>query len=158
LDALSRHKEVVGVQSYWTPASPASASALRSKGGTSALILGNIRGDETAAQIAGGVIEDELNGTDDNGVTVHAGGFQVSLSDIYDQVRDDTTRAESIAIPVSLLLLVLVFGSLVAASLPLAIGLFAMAASLGILRALTLFTDVSIYAMNMISLSGLALA
>ena len=158
LDALSRHKEVVGVQSYWTPASPATASALRSKDGTSALILGNISGDETAAQIAGGVIEDELNGTDNNGVTVHAGGLQVSFSDIYDQVKDDTTRAESIAIPVSLLLLVLVFGSLVAASLPLAIGLFAMAASLGILRALTLVTDVSIYAMNMISMLGLALA
>jgi putative drug exporter of the RND superfamily len=157
LDALNRHQEVAGVQSYWTPVSPVGASALRSKDGTRALILGNIRGDDTAAQIAAGVIEHELNGTDDNGVTVHAGGLQVSFSDIYNQVRDDTTRAESIAIPLSMLLLVLVFGSLVAASLPLAIGLFAMAAALGILRALTLFTDISIYAMNIISMLGLAL-
>ncbi|MFF5037972.1 MMPL family transporter [Nocardia salmonicida] len=158
LDALSRHKEVVGVQSYWTPVSPAFTASMRSQDGKSALILGNIPGDESAAQIAGGKLEEELNGTDDNGVSVHAGGLPVSFSDIYNQTMHDTIRAEAIAIPVSLVLLVLVFGSLIAASLPLAIGLFAMAASLGILRALTLFTDISIYAMNMVSMLGLALA
>ncbi|MFE3798072.1 MMPL family transporter [Nocardia tengchongensis] len=158
LDTLSRHREVVGVQSYWTPVSPAFTASLRSKDGKSALVLGNIPGDETAAQIAGGTIESELNGTEENGVTVHAGGLPVSFSDIYDQTMHDTTRAEAIAIPVSLLVLILVFGSLVAASLPLAIGLFAMAAALGILRTLTLFTDISIYSMNMVSMLGLALA
>jgi RND superfamily putative drug exporter len=53
---------------------------------------------------------------------------------------------------------VLVFGSVVAAMLPLAVGVFAILASLAILRALTLVTDVSIYALNLTTALGLALA
>ncbi|GAJ80528.1 hypothetical protein NBRGN_027_01850 [Nocardia brasiliensis NBRC 14402] len=62
------------------------------------------------------------------------------------------------AIPISLIVLILVFGSVIAAALPLTVGIFAILATLAILRMFTLITDVSIYALNMTTAMGLALA
>ncbi len=65
---------------------------------------------------------------------------------------------ESIAIPLSFLVLVWVFGGLLAAALPLAVGAFAILGSMAVLRAVTLVTDVSIFALNLSIAMGLALA
>ena len=56
---------------------------------------------------------------------------------------------ESIAIPLSFVVLVWVFGGLMAAALPLAVGGFAILGSMAVLRAVTLVTDVSIFALNL---------
>jgi RND superfamily putative drug exporter len=66
--------------------------------------------------------------------------------------------AESIAIPITMIVLIWVFGSLVAALLPLAVGLSAIIGTMAVLRGLAVFTDVSIYALNMTTAMGLALA
>jgi RND superfamily putative drug exporter len=65
---------------------------------------------------------------------------------------------ESIAIPLSFLVLVWVFGGLLAAALPLAVGGFAILGSLAVLRGFTMITDVSIFALNLTVAMGLALA
>ena len=65
---------------------------------------------------------------------------------------------ESIAIPLSFLVLVWVFGGVVAAALPLAVGGFAIFGSMAVLRAITFVTDVSIFALNLCVAMGLALA
>lgn len=65
---------------------------------------------------------------------------------------------EAIAIPLSFLALVWVFGGVLAAALPLAIGGFAILGSMAVLRAVTFVTDVSIFAMNLTIAMGLALA
>ena len=65
---------------------------------------------------------------------------------------------ESIAIPLSFVVLVWVFGGLLAAALPVAVGGFAILGSMAVMRGITLFTDVSIFALNLTVAMGLALA
>ncbi len=73
-------------------------------------------------------------------------------------IEADLVRAETIALPITLILLVFVFGSLVAAALPLAIGALAVVGTFVVLRVLTGFTDVSIFALNLTTALGLGLA
>ncbi|MET3859191.1 RND superfamily putative drug exporter [Dietzia sp. 2505] len=69
--------------------------------------------------------------------------------------REDLTRAELIAVPVTLVLLVLFFGSVVAAAVPVAIGVLAMLSSFVVLSGLVQVIDVSVFALNLVI--GLAL-
>ncbi|MEU7633474.1 MMPL family transporter [Nocardia sp. NPDC049220] len=155
-DTLKARSDVQGVQSYWT-APPTLASALRSTDGKNALVLAYLTGDESHVQQIAGELTDQLAVTSE-GVTVRQGGIAAIYHDVTEQTTRDLALAEGVAVPLSMIVLILVFGSLIAAALPLAIGLFAIAATLAILRLFTLFTDVSIYALNMTSALGLALA
>ncbi|MEV6432246.1 MMPL family transporter [Nocardia sp. NPDC051463] len=156
VDSLRARGDVIGVQSYWSAPQPL-AAALRSKDSKSALVFGYITGDETAAQQVAGEIAEQLTGTAD-GVTVGQGGLSSVYHDVNAQITHDLAVAEGVAIPLSFIVLVLVFGSLVAALLPLAVGIFAILTTLAILRTLTVFTDVSIFALNLTTALGLALA
>ncbi|MET8795313.1 MMPL family transporter [Nocardia sp. NPDC004568] len=157
IDIVRAHPDTDGVQSYWTAPTPAVASVLRSTDGESGLIAVNLAGDETQFQNAAGELGAQVTGTTD-GVTIRAGGTAATFHEVNDQITHDLAIAETAAIPLTLVVLVLVFGSLIAASLPLLVGLFAIAATLAILKLFTLFTDVSIYAMNLTTALGLALA
>ena len=72
--------------------------------------------------------------------------------------RKDLRVMETIAVPVSFLVLVWVFGGFVAAAIPLAVGGIAIFGSMAVLRALTCVTDVTIFALNLLLAMGLALA
>jgi len=65
---------------------------------------------------------------------------------------------ESLAIPISFVVLVWVFGGVLAAAVPLAVGGMAILGALAVLRGVTVFTDVSIFALNLSAAMGLALA
>ena len=65
---------------------------------------------------------------------------------------------ESLAIPLSFLVLVWAFGGLVAAALPVAVGVMAILGALAVLRLISFATDVSIFALNLTTAMGLALA
>ena len=65
---------------------------------------------------------------------------------------------ESLAIPLSFLVLIWVFGGLLAAALPVAVGMTAILGALSVLRLIALGTDVSIFALNLTAAMGLALA
>ena len=73
-------------------------------------------------------------------------------------MESDLQRAEMIALPVTLLLLVVVFGSVVAALLPLAVGILAIIGTFAVLQVMTTFTDVSIFSLNLTTALGLGLA
>ena len=77
---------------------------------------------------------------------------------VNSQSEKDLLLMESIAIPLSFVVLVWVFGGLMAAALPLAVGGFAILSSMAVLRAITYATDVSIYALNLTVAMSLALA
>ncbi|MEV5837219.1 MMPL family transporter [Nocardia sp. NPDC052112] len=156
VDTLRSRGDVIGIQSYWDAAQSLS-SALRSKDGKSALVLGYITGEESVAQQTAGAIAEEVTGTTD-GVSIYQGGLSSIYHDVNGQITHDLAIAEGVAIPLSFIVLILVFGSLVAAFLPLAVGIFAILTTLAILRTLTVFTDVSIYALNLTTALGLALA
>jgi RND superfamily putative drug exporter len=144
------------VQSYWT-APKAQAAALRSTDGNSALVVARIAGDDSQAPERTAALTEPLTGTHD-GVTIAGGGLGNAYQQVNDQTKSDLAIAESVAIPITVVVLIWVFGSLVAALLPLAVGLSAIIGTMAILRALSGVTDVSIYALNMTTAMGLALA
>ena len=73
-------------------------------------------------------------------------------------LEQDLQRAEYIALPVTLLLLVLIFASIVAALLPVGVGVLAIVGGVGGTLVLARFTDVSQYAINIVTLIGLGVA
>jgi uncharacterized membrane protein YdfJ with MMPL/SSD domain len=86
-----------------------------------------------------------------------AGSFAV-YGDVNDTSSEDLERAELISLPIVILLALLIFGSLVAASMPALVGALAVVGSLAVVRLLTTFTDVSVFSVNVISLLGMGLA
>jgi trehalose monomycolate/heme transporter len=86
-----------------------------------------------------------------------AGSFAV-YGDVNDTSSEDLERAELISLPIVILLALLIFGSLVAASMPALVGALAVVGSLAVVRLLTAFTDVSVFSVNVISLLGMGLA
>jgi uncharacterized membrane protein YdfJ with MMPL/SSD domain len=94
----------------------------------------------------------------DRGYTARVGGSALINADISAQVKADIARAETISMPILLLLLIVIFGSVVAASLPLLVGGISILGALTALRVIGLFTDVSVFAINIVTIMGLGLA
>jgi trehalose monomycolate/heme transporter len=92
------------------------------------------------------------------GLTAQIGGQIPTEAAITQGVNSGISRAEAISLPVLLILLAVIFGSLVAASLPVAIGGIGIIGSFAVLRLLTLATPVSIYSINITTILGLGLA
>ncbi len=149
---VTAHPDVTGVNSYWTSHAP----ALRSADGTGGLITAHVAGDEDASARTAKSLIDEV-ATDNGTIRVRAGGPLGVGTDVTNQVAKDLALAESIAIPVTLVLLILAFGSLVAALLPLTIGLVAIAGTFAELNVLGHLTNVSTYAVNLTTALGLGL-
>jgi RND superfamily putative drug exporter len=155
-DQLAKSAHVTSVTSAWT-APPVAAASLVSNDGSSGLIVAGIGGGDSKAQ----VYADELSNQfahDRDGVTVRAGGVAMVNAQITAQARHDMLVMEAIAIPLSFLVLVWVFGGLLAAALPVAIGGMSILGALAVLRLITFTTDVSIFALNLSTALGLALA
>ena len=152
-----QHQQYAGqVASYWTvPATQ--AGGLRSKDGRSALVVARVVGDDNSAPKRAADIYQPLVGTHD-GVTVKPGGMIATIHTVNDLTTTDLTKSEMIAVPLTVIALIWVFGSVIAALLPLAVGLSSIIGTMAILRLLSGFTDVSIYALNMTTAMGLALA
>lgn len=155
-DRLNRSPHVAQVTSAWT-APPGAATELLSKDRSAGLIIAGITGGENDAQKYAAELSDEL-AHDRPGVTVRSGGTAMVYAQINAQTERDLLRMEAIAIPLSFLVLVWVFGGLVAAALPMLVGVFAIVGSMSVLRLITFATDVSIFALNLSIAMGLALA
>jgi RND superfamily putative drug exporter len=89
---------------------------------------------------------------------INVTGQPAADREIQDKAESDLQRAELFAFPIVAILLVLILGSLVAASLPLAMGVLSIVAALLGLRILTEVTDVSVFALNITILLGLGLS
>ena len=151
LAALPRDK-VLSAVTYWTARSPQFVGA----GGRETYAVLRLAGADDAAQMkAYQAISGKLGAP---GLTEVAGGQIPTELAINSQVKSDIGRAEGLSMPVLLLLMLVIFGSLAAASLPLAIGGAAILGSFAALRLLTLVTDVSIYSLNITTILGLGLA
>jgi putative drug exporter of the RND superfamily len=153
---LQQSPFVAQVNSAWT-SGPAASPALVSKDGKTGLIVAGISGTETEAQQRAKTLTSQVV-HDRDGVTVKAGGEAMIYVQINGQSEKDLLLMESIAIPLSFVVLVWVFGGLLTAALPLAVGGFAILGSMAALRAITFVTDVSIFALNLTVALGLALA
>src|SRR5918994_291977 len=161
-DRLAGEEGVTDVVSYW---SEGDAPPLRNDDGSRALVVARIEGndDEVEDRVTelGPRYEQAAgagNGTVADAISVEVGGFAEVFHEVGDTIEEDLVRAETIALPITLVLLVIVFGSLVAASLPLVIGIMSIIGTFFVLRVLAAMTDVSIYALNLTTALGLGLA
>ncbi len=93
-----------------------------------------------------------------DGARVQLSGATVLADASSSRSTDDLGTAELISLPITLMLLVLIFGSLVAASLPVLVGGAAVLGSLGILHAIAVHHEVNSFAVNVASLLGLGMA
>ncbi|NEC25798.1 MMPL family transporter, partial [Streptomyces sp. SID8111] len=152
-ERLAGEPGITGVGSYWQTRSP----ALRAEDGHEALIAARITGDETTMNETLERIAPTFRG-EQGVVEVGIGGPVAVRHEMQTIIQEDLLRAELIALPVTLVLLVMVFGSAVAALLPLGIGIVAILGTNAVLRGLTEITDVSVFAMNLTTALGLGLA
>ncbi|MFI1656265.1 MMPL family transporter [Streptomyces sp. NPDC020472] len=152
-ERLDAEPGVEGVGSYWSTGSP----ALRSEDGRQAVIAARIPGEEKDAAAVLDRIAPAYRGTH-GPVEVSLGGGLAVRHEMQTVIQEDLLRAELIALPVTLVLLVMVFGSAVAALLPLGVGIVAILGTNAVLRGLTEFTDVSVFAQNLTTALGLGLA
>ncbi|GAA2568066.1 MMPL family transporter [Winogradskya consettensis] len=133
------------------------AAGLKGEDGRSALITMHVGGDEVASAAAAKAIV-AAYATQDGPAEVRAGGQLGVGGDIGDQLARSLAIAEGIAVPVTLVLLILAFGSLMSALLPLVIGIIAVAGTFAELAVLGRLTDVSLYSVNLTTALGLGLA
>ena len=136
---------------WWDTSAPQLVSADRK---ATYAVLG-LRGEEDERTDGLEAIEDRLSAP---GLSTRIGGSATVGRDINDRIGADIARAEMLSLPVLMVLLVLVLGSLVAAGLTLAIGIFAILGAFTALRVFSLGTDVSVFSINVVTILGLGLA
>ncbi|MFH8625867.1 MMPL family transporter [Streptomyces vietnamensis] len=152
-DRLAHEGAVSGVVSYWQSGS----DALKSTDGRYALIAAHIDGDEAAVGRATKRLAETYRGPHD-GLTVRAGGTGEILNTVETTIAEDLVRSELLALPITLLVLVLVFRSAVSALLPLAVGIVAVTGTNMVLWVIAGYTDVSVFAQSLTTALGLGLA
>lgn len=156
IEELKDSGHVAGINSAWTSPREA-AAALVSSDRKSGLIVTGVLGNEAEQQTYTRELTDVFVG-DRNGIQVRAGGTAMVNLQITKQSQRDLLTLEAIVVPLSFLVLIWVFGGVLAAALPIGVGVIAILGSLAVLRTVNFFTEVSIFALNLATAMGLALA
>ena len=148
---ISRNPEVTSVTSYHTTGN----AQMRSRDGRLSYAVVHLQrgGDEGITaydRLREQVRSDQLE--------VLMGGELATYVDVREQLAHDILRAEVASFVALAVLLVWVFGSVVAAMLPLVVGGVTIVLSMSLLKGFTQVIDVSIYAANVVSMLGLGLA
>jgi RND superfamily putative drug exporter len=155
----SEIKSVDGVAktlSYWSAGGAANLRATDSRAGFLFVYAEPGSTDWDVLSKLGGTLQDRFEGKRGD-LTVFASGSGVITDAINSKIKTDLALAETIAIPLTFVLLAFVFGALVASAMPLVVGVSAILGSFFIIYLLTLFTDVSVFALNLITGLGLGL-
>ena len=152
---ISQEDGVSKTLSFWSSAGQAT---LKSSDGKAAYILvyGSNEAFSPEGQKLGAFFQNNYDGPYE-GLTLYAGGPGVVGHAITEKISKDLTLSEAISIPLTFILLAFVFGALVASSMPLIVGVAAILGAFFTLYLFTLFTDVSIYALNLTTGMGLGL-
>ncbi len=131
------------------------AQALTSTDGHQALVSIDLRSSGTQAHTD----YDSLRAKVQSDVLAVKGTGFVAINEAFNKTLEaDLQRAETVTLPVTLLLLVLIFASLVAAGLPLGVGVLTIVGGVAGTFFLSRFTDVSQYALNIVTLIGLGVS
>ncbi len=145
------HTRVESYATYWSTRSPAFVST---SGRETYAVLELAGSTDTARQNSYDAIKNQLSAP---GLRSQLGGVVPTDETIDQQTTASITRAEGLSFPILLILLLVIFGSLTAACLPLAIGALGILGSFTALRLLTLVTGVSVFSLNITTILGLGL-
>jgi RND superfamily putative drug exporter len=151
---LAAQPGVLEASSYWTLGSP---TALRNAGSDRALILARIAGNDDSIYRAAKRLT-PLFATKSADVTVEPSGRAEIVRVVNEVNQQDLSKAEVIALPITFLLLLFVFGTVASAAMPIAIGALTVVGTFLLLRILATVTDVSIFAVNFTTALGFGLA
>jgi RND superfamily putative drug exporter len=153
-DAIAPLESDPRVTSVATPYDPG-RSAQVSRDGRQALVVVQLRDPESVAQHYYPALRRAVR---PSGLTVTFTGPLPVQAAFNSTLESDLQRAEFVSLPVSLVLLLLIFGAVVAAALPLTVGVLGILGGLAATLVLARFTDVSQYALNIVTLIGLGVA
>ena len=159
-DAIALEKEVATVQgvestlSYW---SSGNQQTMVSKDGNAAYLLIYTKSDDFAkVGEVGKEIQSKFDG-EYKSLQVYASGNGVITSAINGRIAKDLALAEAISIPLTFILLIFVFGAVIASAMPLFVGIFSILGAFFLLLLITQVTSVSVFALNLITGLGLGL-
>jgi uncharacterized membrane protein YdfJ with MMPL/SSD domain len=145
------HGQVASSASYWSTGSRQFVSA---SGHQTYAVVELAGSGDTARQTSYDAIKTQLAAP---GLTSQVGGVVPTDETIDQQTTTSITRAEGLSFPILAILLLVIFGSLTAACMPLAIGALGILGSFTALRLLTLITGVSVFSLNITTILGLGL-
>ena len=151
LDDVAAVPGVESVISYWSTGAP----ELRSEDGRTAQAFVYADPDADLEQLSADIVDTYTGQQGD--LTVYAFGGEVIGNAFTEQISGDLARAESVAVPLTVILLIFVLGSVVAAGLPFLVALGTILGSFLVLYVISLFTDVSVFSLNLVTGLGLAL-
>ncbi|MBD3142919.1 MMPL family transporter [Microbispora bryophytorum] len=151
LDALPR-QDIVRLESYWSTGSPGFVSGDRHA--TYVTVQFSSPDDQERVRVLRG-IRDRF---EVDGPAVRFGGVTAMTDQVNSTIARDIGLAEAISVPILLIVLAVVFRSLLAAALPLAVGVVAALGTMAVLRLVTLIADVSTFAIQVVTVLGLGLA
>lgn len=140
--------------SYWSTGGLASLAS--SDGKAAYLFVYTKNAEFGSTSDIGKVIQSKFDGKFES-LHVYATGAGVIAHAINSKISKDLALAETISIPLTFVLLAFVFGALVASAMPLVVGVSAILGAFFLIYLFTLFTDVSIFALNLITGLGLGL-
>ena len=145
--------------SYWTHGKPKSLRSTTLVDGQSraGMVILNTTLKGKAASDLAQRIQDRYDGPAAGGVRAYVGGWGPIGNELNSRIAKDLAKAESVAIPLSLLALLFAFGSVVAAGLPFLVAAGAVAAALFFLWLISLSTDISVFSVNLLTGFGLGL-
>ena len=154
LAQVAKEENIESIVSYWNTGQ----ESLKSYDGNAGLALVYFEAglDTEQAAATAKVIQDTYD-RESAGTRAYVGGIEVLYEAINSQIKSDLLIAEAIAIPLNVLMLLFVFGAAVAAGLPMVVALGSIAGSFFVLYIITQFTDVSVFALNLITGLGLGL-
>ena len=152
---IAKESGVTKTISYW---SAGGEQAFKSKDGKAGYILIYGKGEAFSpeSQKMGAFFQKNYDG-EYQGLKLYAGGVGVVGNALTEKISKDLSISEAISIPATFILLVFVFGALTASSMPLVVGVAAILGAFFILFLISLFTSVSIYALNLTTGMGLGL-
>jgi uncharacterized membrane protein YdfJ with MMPL/SSD domain len=145
------HSKVESDATYW---STRSAKFVSATGHQTYAVLELAGSNDSARQTSYEAIKTDLSAP---GLRSQVGGVVPTDETIDKQTTANITRAEGLSFPILLILLLVIFGSLTAACLPLAIGALGILGSFTVLRLLTIITGVSVFSLNITTILGLGL-
>jgi len=153
--SLKSIKGVKSVVSYYSETSPAQKFQMKSKDATAVYFFIDLDDNVNQPQLVA-KIQDRF-GSGYNDASVYFAGAVAITTEINHSVSEDLKVAESFAVPIMIVLMLFVFGSLVAAGLPLMVGGLGILGSFFFLWLASQVTTTSVFAVNMITGLGLGL-
>lgn len=152
---MAKAPGVTKVVSYWSAGGEKTLAASDGKAAY-ILIYGGGEAFTPESQEMGAYFQKNFDGKRD-GLTIYSGGVGVVGNAINKKIADDLKIAEAISIPLTFILLILVFGAMAASAMPLIVGVSAILGAFFLLYLISLVTSVSVYSLNLTTGLGLGL-